>query len=80
MSKNLVIEQVPQSTLCRIRWEGGGEVPAKLSGEFTNPVVAKQFIDAWLAENPDRDVEVKNAPSAERLVPKPKGRVPMSSL
>lgn len=51
------IEPVPQSAMVRIVWEGGGEVPAELSGSYTSPLAAKQHISAWSAAN--REVEVK---------------------
>lgn len=55
-TRTLRIEPVPASTLCRIVWNGGGEVPAVLSGHFTSPAAAKMHIDSWLASQPDRDI------------------------
>lgn len=82
MSKNLVIEKVPQSTLCRIKWEGGGELPEQLKGEFTNSAVAKVFIASWLSQNPDREVEVLVPDQEQKRGPgRPPGKkVDMSSL
>lgn len=45
--KQLLIEQAPGSTLLRIRWEGGGQVPALLSGQFTSVKAAEDQIALW---------------------------------
>lgn len=57
MSRNFRIEPVPSSSLVRIVWEGGGEMPAKLSGGYTTPAKAKEAIAAWTDEQ-GREVEV----------------------
>ncbi len=55
--RTLRIEKVPATSLLCIRWNGGGEVPAMLSGNYTSHAAAKQAIKVWqsLAE---RDVVV----------------------
>lgn len=64
MSKTLEIEGVPNSALVRIKWAGGGELPADLQGQFTSRAVAAARISEWYARNPSRD------PAAE---PQPRG-------
>lgn len=61
MSKALRIEPVPASTLVRIAWTGGGEVPDELKGAYTSRANAQLAIAAWKASNPDREVEVEKA-------------------
>lgn len=61
MAKALRIESVPASTLVRIAWTGGGEVPDELKGSYTSRTNAKLAIAAWQASNPDREVEVEKA-------------------
>lgn len=56
--KALRIEPIPQSAMVRIVWEGGGEVPASLSGSYTSPLVAKQAIATWEAVHRDEPVVV----------------------
>lgn len=50
MSKRFVIEPVLATSLVRVRFEGGGEVPASLSGSYTTPAAAQQAIDVYLAD------------------------------
>jgi len=57
--KNLRIEGDPGSALVRIVFEGGGELPASLSGKFTSPADAKRAIEVWKASKDGRPVEVK---------------------
>lgn len=42
--KILRLELVPQTALLRFAWNGGGELPASLSGYFTSTVAAKQAL------------------------------------
>ncbi len=58
--KALIIEPVPQSTLVKIRWRGGGEVPAVLDGTYTSAILAKRAVNTWLAQEDQqgRQVEV----------------------
>lgn len=49
--KTLRIERDPASTLWRIKWDNGGELPSELGGAYTSPVVAQARIDAWKAQN-----------------------------
>lgn len=56
MSKNFRIEPVEASTMVRIAYVGGGEVPDALKGMFTNATIAKQHLAAWAAANPEREV------------------------
>lgn len=80
-SKSLRIEKVPASTLLCIKWNGGGEVPAVLSGTYTSYYAANQAIKAWLAEQGDREVEVDEPQLDEQAVmqAKKRGR-PISSV
>lgn len=57
--KNFRFDQVPNSSLIKIAFEGGGEVPDELKGYWTNMAVAKQAIEVWKSNNPERaDVKV----------------------
>ena len=38
-----------------IVWEGGGQVPAELSGLYSNPQEAKKAIRTWYAANKRED-------------------------
>ena len=49
-NKAFIIEQDNQSAFVRIRFQGGGEVPAKLQGLFTSRTAAKLAIEAHAAE------------------------------
>lgn len=58
--RSLRIEQVPASTLVRIAWNGGGELPEELKGYYTTPAEAKKAIQSWEAKSKRSvDVEVK---------------------
>lgn len=56
--RSLKIEKVPATTLVCIKWNGGGEVPAMLTGNYTSPAAAKQAIRVWESLN-EREVEVE---------------------
>jgi hypothetical protein len=56
--KALILEPVPGGALLRFRWEGGGEVPAALSGQYTSVAVGRKAAAAWVAADPDRVVVV----------------------
>lgn len=58
--RSLRIEQVPATTLVRIAWNGGGELPEELKGHYTTPAEAKKAIQNWEAKSKRGvDVEVK---------------------
>lgn len=59
MSKILEVVSVPGNSLVQIRWSGGGEVPAELSGSFTSVGTAKARIQEWYARNPHRDPDAE---------------------
>lgn len=76
MTRSLRIEKVPAAALYCIKWNGGGEVPAVLSGHYTSPLAAQQAIDAWAA-SAEREVEVESPPADEA---KKRGRPPIKSI
>lgn len=57
MKRALKIEKFPASTLVRIAWEGGGELPDRLKSLYTTPRDAQMAIDAWMASE-NREVEL----------------------
>lgn len=57
MTRSLRIEKVPATTLVRVVWNGGGEVPAVLSGTYTSPLAAKRAIEVWKAQSGRTEVE-----------------------
>lgn len=57
MSKSFRIEPVEATTMVRIAYVGGGEVPDALKGLFTNITIAKQHLASWQAANPEREVK-----------------------
>lgn len=59
MRKPLLVEHIPGSPHYRIRFEGGGELPAMLDGAFTSPTDAKRAIEVWQSDARDEPVEVK---------------------
>lgn len=78
MTKKLRIEPVEGTTMVRIAYEGGGEVPDALKGSFTNATIAKQFIASHLAAHPEKaqeDVEIVKRD--ERPAQKPKSMTPL---
>ena len=80
MTRSLRIEKVPATTLVCIKWNGGGEVPAVLSGTYTSVSLAQKAIDIWKATN-DRDVEIESPPideEAARAEARKRGRPPMN--
>lgn len=55
--KPLRVVRADNSALVRFEWVGGGEIPAELSGRYTNFTVAKEAAVAYF--NPKgRDVEI----------------------
>ena len=60
-SKALRIETAPNSHLRKIVWEGGGEIPARLSGTYTSIAAATQAIVAWAADEKKPAPEIKDA-------------------
>lgn len=62
MAKELRVEKVESSTLVRIAWAGGGEVPDALKGSFTSRTEAERAIERWKSANPSKeDVVVQPA-------------------
>lgn len=57
MPRSLRIEKVPATTLVRIAWNGGGEVPNALSGTYTSHASAKLAIAVWKAAAGRDEVE-----------------------
>lgn len=57
MTRSLRIEKVPATTLVRVVWNGGGEVPGVLSGTYTSHAAAKLAIDVWKAASGREEVE-----------------------
>lgn len=55
--RSLRIEKVPATTMVCIKWNGGGEVPAALSGSFTSVALARQAINVWKLQGGREDVE-----------------------
>lgn len=74
MSKELRVEKVEASTLVRIAWTGGGEVPDDLKGFFTSRVEAERAIARWKSANPQKEdvVVQKAAPVVDSDAPKSK--------
>ena len=79
MSKQLRIEKVEASTLVKIAYTGGGEVPDALKGSYTNRTEAELAIARWLAANPDKEVVVQ-PPAREDTGRGAKKSVPMDAL
>jgi len=48
--KNLIVMRKEGTTLWRIGFEGGGEVPQKLAGLYTSTKVAEQAIKDYLVK------------------------------
>lgn len=62
MTKSLRVVPVPASSLVKIEFEGGGEVPDELKGTFTSTQTANARIKEWLARNPHRNPDVEQPP------------------
>lgn len=76
-TRSLRIERVPATTLVCIKWNGGGEVPAQLSGSYSSAAQAKFAIAAWQAANPDKEEVELDSPSEDRAAqeaPRKRGR------
>jgi hypothetical protein len=56
VTKRLRVEQVPGNTLLRFAYEGGGEVPDDLKGQYTSYAEAKRKLAVWESQNPERNV------------------------
>lgn len=69
MTRSLRIEKVPASTLVCIKWNGGGEIPAELSGHYTSHDAAKLAIEVWKAKNARPDVK-EESPSTDEAANK----------
>lgn len=61
MTRSLRIEKVPATTLYCIKWNGGGEVPAMLSGNYTSQHAAKLAIAVWKSTADREEVEEESA-------------------
>ena len=79
MSNQLRIEKIEASTLVKIAYTGGGEVPDALKGAYTNRTEAELAISRWLAANPDKEVVVQ-PPEREDTGKGAKKSLPMSAL
>lgn len=77
--RSLRIEKVPASTLVCIKWNGGGEVPKQLSGNYTSHLLAKRAIEVWKQENGREDVE-EETPSGDEAVAKAKRGRPIKHI
>lgn len=64
MIRSLRIEKVPSTTLYCIKWNGGGEVPADLSGYYTTTGAAQEAINIWKKLN-DREEVQEQSPSPD---------------
>ena len=73
MTRSLRIEKVPASTLLCIKWNGGGEVPAELSGYFTSQSAAKLAIEVWKQKNNRVEVKEESPSPDEAAARKPRG-------
>jgi hypothetical protein len=63
--KNLRIERDPSSLLYRIKWEGGGQIPDLLQGQYTSVAKAEEQIARWKSQT-SRTPAVSVAPQKER--------------
>lgn len=79
MSKQLRIEKIEATTLVRIAFTGGGEVPDSLKGAYTNRTEAEVAIKRWLSANPGKEVAVQ-PPEREDTGKGAKKSTPMESL
>lgn len=77
--KNFRIEKVPASTLVKISFTGGGEVPDELKSFYTSQKDAAVAIAAWLAANPDREVKLEEEVK-EAKPQKPKSQINYDSI
>lgn len=74
MTRSLRIEKVPATTLVCIKWNGGGELPAELSGTYTSMAAARTAIAVW-SGNEGREVE-EESPSPDEQKAKLGKRAP----
>ena len=79
MSKQLRIEKVEASTLVKIAYTGGGEVPDALKGSYTSRTEAELAIKRWQTANPGKEVVVQ-PPEREDTGKGAKKALPMESL
>lgn len=66
--RTIRIERTPVGAGFRFAWNGGGEVPDRLKGDFTSEKIAKEHFTAWNAEQ-DEPVELSTIHNPE---PSPK--------
>jgi hypothetical protein len=77
--RSLRVEKVPASTMLKIAWNGGGEVPPGLQGHFTSHFEAKAAIANWLAAN-GKEVEVTEPKLDEQAEKTKRGRPPIQPI
>lgn len=68
--RTLRIEPVPATALVRIAWNGGGEVPAAISGYYTSTKDAQRAIDIWSTNQGRPEVVVVEKDSRDDKDPK----------
>lgn len=56
--RQLIILPLPASTMVRIAWDGGGELPDALKGSYTNHSEARSAIMSWMASSGRVEEEV----------------------
>lgn len=79
--RSLRIEKVPASTLVKIAWNGGGEVPAELSGTYTSYHSANMAIEVWKSNNKREEVEIDSPdPDEDKERIKRRGRPPIKPI
>jgi hypothetical protein len=78
--RSLRIEKVPASTLVRIAWNGGGEVPQSLQGSFTSHAAARQAIEVWKINEAKREVREESPPLDEAKAARKPGRPPAQHI
>lgn len=76
-ARSLRIEKVPATPLVRVVWNGGGEVPAELSGCYTSHAAAKQAIAEYSAKV-GREIQEESPSLDEAKEVRKPGRPPKS--
>lgn len=62
--KNLRIERDQKTLLYRIKWEGGGQLPDLLQGQYTSVAKAEEQIARWKSQT-SRTPAVRVSPQKE---------------
>lgn len=78
-NKTLRIEPVPASTMVRIAWNGGGQLPPELEGSWTNTKMAQQAITAWATKNERGEMKAEVV-EREQDLPRRPGRPPKAKM